>query len=409
MKVKVTIFHCGFIYTGGGERIVIEEVLELRKRGYEVSCFAPTFDPQLCYPDIIGGVGIKTLFPQLPAWFPYRFAIAMVLSCLLSPFLAWRFRETDVFLGANQPGAFLAWVMASLLRKPYLIYLNQPNRVLYPRDDERWLTVKDYFVLDKMIKIIRPLVATLDWWSIKGARRVLINGGFIAREICQVYQLPTFVDCPGGAHPKVAKALRSDRFSGSVSVVGRQISKPYVLLVSRHEFKKRFDWAIEALGWLVKKAPEAKLVIPGPANCITENLVELAKNLGLSEKVLFLGRITQKELEKLYTEAAVSVFPSPREDLGLVVLEAMARETPVVAWDDGGPTVTVVDGETGLLAKPYSVRDLAKKMGQLMSDEKLNRKMGVAAGKHIREAFSWKRHTDILERELGQIIKEGIQ
>ena len=116
-KPKIAIFHCGFIYTGGGERIVLEEISGLRKRGYEVDCFVPTYDSTLSYPDIIDDFGIKTFLPQLPKSIPLRFATQMVISCVVAPFLAFRFKKYDIFLGANQPGAYMAWVISNLLGK----------------------------------------------------------------------------------------------------------------------------------------------------------------------------------------------------------------------------------------------------------------------------------------------------
>ena len=55
-KLKIAVFHCGFVYSGGGERIVLEEVLGLRRLGHEVVCFAPTLDRELCFPDFIDQV-----------------------------------------------------------------------------------------------------------------------------------------------------------------------------------------------------------------------------------------------------------------------------------------------------------------------------------------------------------------
>lgn len=403
-KLKVTLFHCGFIYTGGGERIVIEEVLGLRKRGFMVECFAPTYDASLCYPDIIEEVGIKALLPQLPRWFPLRFAIQMVVSCLLAPLLFWRFRDSDIFLGANQPGAFLAWVMARILKKPYLVYLNQPNRVIYKRDDENWQTVRDYLILSKMVEWVRPLVAYFDRRSILGANKVLINGGFIAKEITSIYGLTDWRDCPGGAHPKPNRVLKNDRFSGEVKVKDVKINKPFILLTSRHECKKRFDWAIKAMKLVREEFPGVELVIPGPFTAATQGLLELTEKFSLSKNVVFLGTISQKDLSRLYSEAALSVFPAPKEDLGLVVLEAMAAGTPVVAWKAGGPTVTVVDGVTGFLAKPFEIVDLAEKMAAILKNQTKAMEMGKNAWGHIRENFSWDKHLAIIENEIEQTL-----
>ena len=82
------LVHCGFTYSGGGERLVIEEVLGLRRRGYEVECYAPTVDATRCYPDLIGEVRVKTFLPQLPRWFPFREAAQMAETSVLMPLYA---------------------------------------------------------------------------------------------------------------------------------------------------------------------------------------------------------------------------------------------------------------------------------------------------------------------------------
>lgn len=404
-KPKIAIFHCGFIYTGGGERIVMEEVLGLRKRGFEVACFAPTFDSALAYPDTINNIGVKTFLPQLPAWFPLRFAVSLVGTCLLAPILAFRFRDFDIFLGANQPGAFLAWVIAGILRKPYLVYLNQPNRVLYPRDEENWQNVSDYYFLNNVInRFFRPLVFILDKKSILGAKKILINGNFVAREIVKIYKPTKWCDCPAGAKPAPQEVLQNERWQGEIKVDGLKIKKPYLLLTSRHEPWKRFDWAIKTVKTVVQKFPQIKLVIPGASTSETPRLKKLASDLGLKDKIVFTGPINQKSLCELYSHACLFTFPSPKEDLGIVVEEAQAYGVPVVAWKAGGPTVTVRDGKTGLLAKPYELSDFSKKIIFLLAHKNLAGKMGEKARKHIESNFSWEKHLDILEKEIKKTL-----
>src|SRR5205807_7234812 len=179
---RIAVFHCGFTYSGGGERIVLEQVLGLRRRGFEVECYAPTVDARNCYPDLIGMVGPKTFLPQLPAWVPLRDAMQMAASSVLVPLYAWRFRSFDAIVGANQPGTWIAWCVARLLRKPYVVYLNQPNRLVYPRPIDRqtgWQTKPDYHLLSAVIERIRPFVAWADWHSIRGAGELLVNGRYI--------------------------------------------------------------------------------------------------------------------------------------------------------------------------------------------------------------------------------------
>lgn len=397
-KIKIAIFHCGFVYTGGGERIVIEEILGLRKCGYLVDCFVPIYDPRLSYPDIIRDLNIKTFLPQLPSFVPFRFGILMVLSCFLSPFLAYRFTKYDLILGANQPGAFIAWVVSKLFRKPYFVYLNQPNRILYPRDHENWQNIKDYYFLNKVInKLFRPLVSFLDRKSITEGKNLFINGSFVASEICRIYKPKSWIDCPAGAHISSRSILKVNRLVGKAKVNGFTIERPYLLLTSRHEPWKKFNWAIEAMKLVVADYPKIKLIIPGTETAITPRLRRLVKSLKISRNVIFLGTITQKDLWKLYEQAAIYVFPSPKEDLGIVVIEAQAYGLPVVAWNSGGPTITVEDGKTGYLAKPYSIPNFAQKINSILEDEKKRYEMGKNAWEHVRNNFSWKRHLDILE------------
>lgn len=397
---KIAIFHCGFIYFGGGERIVLEEISGLRKLGYLVDCYVPNYDSNLSYPDIIKSYNIKTFLPQLPRFIPFRFAIQMVAGCVLAPFLFSRYRGYDVFLGANQPGAYMAWVISRILRRPYFVYLSQPNRVLYPRDNENWQNVRDYYFLSRIINsIFRKHVAWLDKKSITGGRNLFINGSFIAKEIVKIYKPKKWMDCPGGAHSAPKAVLSGNRFEGSVKVNGHTPSKPYVLSTSRHEPWKRFDWAIEILQKVLEKYPYVKLVIPGVETTVTPKLQNLAQQLGIADRVIFTGPITQKALWRLYQNAAVYIFTSPREDLGIVVQEAQAAATPVVAWNAGGPTVTVVSGKTGFLIKPYDKDLMASKIVFLLKNVKIRNEMGQAAWEHIKKNFSWERHTTILDRE----------
>lgn len=394
---RIAIFHCGFIYTGGGERIVMEEIKGLRKRGFDIDCYVPNVDRNLSYPDVIDQFRIKTFLPQLANWMPYRLAIQMLGACLLAPVLAFKFRNYDGFLGANQPGAYLAWVIARILNKPYWVYLNQPNRVLYPRDHEDWQNVKDYYFLNWVInKLFKPVVAWLDKKSITGGQELLINGSFVAQEIVKVYQPKSWLDCPAGAWPVEEKAVRYDRFKGQVKVNGWQFRKPYILYTSRHEPWKKFNWAIKVFSQVVKKYPGVRLIIPGAETTVTPKLKALAKKLKVGQKVIFTGSITQKSLWRLYQHACVYLFTSPKEDLGIVVEEAQAAGVPVVAWNRGGPTVTVVDGQTGYLIKPYDLNKMTAKILYLLKQPQLRDKLGRQAWQHIKKNFSWEKHVKIL-------------
>jgi glycosyltransferase involved in cell wall biosynthesis/uncharacterized membrane protein YbhN (UPF0104 family) len=408
---RIAVFHCGFTYSGGGERIVIEEVLGLRRRGFAVECYAPTVDASRCYPDLIGEVRVRTFLPQLPRWFPFREAVQMAATSLLMPLYAWRFRGVDVIVGCNQPSAWIAWWAARLIDVPYVVYLNQPNRLVYPRSIDRetgWVANADYRLLAAIVLRATKFVAWADRRSVQEADQLLVNGDYIGDIIRGIYRRDA-IDCPAGCH--VAQSgfpLRQDaRFSGGLTINGYPVRRPYVLLTNRHYPQKRFDLAIRAMQEVRKRHPKVQLIVPGPPTSHTPVLNALAAELGLTDAILFLGAIAEDELQKLYEGAAVYVYPAPEEDFGMGVIESMAKGVPVVAWNQAGPTVTVGPG-TGHLAEPLEVGDYASGISSLLDDPKANQATGERAFEWARR-FDWERHLDTLEHCIIEVARSHEQ
>ncbi len=404
---RIAVFHCGFTYSGGGERIVIEEVLGLRRRGYEVECYAPTVDASRCYPDLIGAVRVRTFLPQLPRWVPFREAVQMAATSLLMPLYAWRFRGVDAIVGCNQPSAWIAWWAARLMDVPYVVYLNQPNRLVYPRSIDRqtgWVSNADYRLLAAVVLRASRFVAWADRRSVQEADQLLVNGDYIGDIIRKTYRRDA-IDCPAGCHVAASgfPLPVEQRFSGGFTINGYPIRRPYVLLTNRHYPQKRFDLAIRAIAEVRKRHPHVQLVIPGPSTSHTESLKSLVRELGLEDAVLFLSAVTEDELQDLYEGAAVYVYPAPEEDFGMGVIESMAKGVPVVAWNQAGPTVTVAP-KTGYLAEPLEVSDYAAGIAGLLDDRAENQATGERAFAWARR-FDWERHLDALERTVLEVAR----
>jgi uncharacterized protein (TIRG00374 family) len=408
---RIAVFHCGFTYSGGGERIVIEEVLGLRRRGFKVECYAPTVDASRCYPDLIGEVRVRTFLPQLPRWFPYREAIQMAAASLLMPLYAWRLRGIDAIVACNQPSAWIAWWAARLIDVPYVVYLNQPNRLVYPRSIDRetgWVANADYRLLAAIVMRATKFVAWADRRSVQEADQLLVNGDYIGDIIRGIYKRDA-VDCPAGCHVAASgfPLSRDLRFAGGLTINGYPIRRPYVLLTNRHYPQKRFDLAIRSMQEVRKVHPKVQLVIPGPATSHTAALQALTTELKLNDGVVFLGAITEEELNRLYEGAAVYVYPAPEEDFGMGVIESMAKGVPVVAWNQAGPTVTVGPG-TGHLAEPLDVSDYSKGISKLLADPSANQATGDRAFEWARR-FDWERHIDTLERTILDVARSHEQ
>jgi len=135
----------------------------------------------------------------------------------------------------------------------------------------------------------------------------------------------------------------------------------------------------------VRKRVRAKLVMvgDGPEKAGAE---QLARELGVQRDVLFLGN--QDCMEELLPMADVFLLPSASESFGLVALEAMSAEVPVVASEIGGLPEVIEHGRTGFLHPPGDVPGFVESALRLLGNERLRRSMGRRARSVARERFS---------------------
>lgn len=121
-----------------------------------------------------------------------------------------------------------------------------------------------------------------------------------------------------------------------------------------------------------------------------ENLKNLVKELDLLEKVIFVGY--QSQPEDFYSLMDILVVPSSREGFGLVAVEAMFYELPVIATKVGGLQEVVVDKETGFLVNPFSPEALAEKIQLLIDQPELRKIMGQKGKARALQYFTAERY-----------------
>ncbi len=158
------------------------------------------------------------------------------------------------------------------------------------------------------------------------------------------------------------------------------------------------DILIRSFAKLLPKYDNLKLVIIGEG---TEQnaLKELCKELRISEKVLFTGRIPFKEISNYYNMIDILVNISEYESFGVSVVEAMACGTPVVVTNVGGLKEVVKDDSVGLKVNVGDVDDTVKAIERLMTDKDLYDQIAINARKHVVEKYNW-------EDNLKQMIDE---
>lgn len=132
--------------------------------------------------------------------------------------------------------------------------------------------------------------------------------------------------------------------------------------------EKNFDLLFRALTLLGDRIPSWRLVIAGDGP-ERKRLEKLAIELGIADRVTLLGYVSRTRVLDLLEASDLFTFASVSETQGMVVLEAMARGTPVVAADAMGPGQMMRGGRGGWLAKANDAEDLAAKILTAVSDE----------------------------------------
>lgn len=137
--------------------------------------------------------------------------------------------------------------------------------------------------------------------------------------------------------------------------------------------------------WIAGGTPAGAGVKPGP---FEHHLRSLCQDLGINQRVRFLGAIAQQELPVYYSAADVCVIPSFYESFGLVAIEAMACGCPVVASRVGGLSYTVKHGITGLTVEPRDPERLAQGIMQVLGDETFRHTLSENASARVAEHFT---------------------
>jgi starch synthase len=179
---------------------------------------------------------------------------------------------------------------------------------------------------------------------------------------------------------------------------------PYVLFVGRITRQKGVTHLVDAIEYLPR---DAQIVLCAGAPDTPEIAAEMRQKVEAARQfnnhIVWIEKmVTKREAIQLYSHARVFCCPSVYEPFGIINLEAMACEAPVVASSTGGIKEVVVDNQTGYLI-PFDqdvtgfathpekfARDLAARLWQLLADPARCRQFGLAGRKRVEETFSWR-------------------
>lgn len=163
--------------------------------------------------------------------------------------------------------------------------------------------------------------------------------------------------------------------------------RPLLLFVGRVAHEKNIQFLLEMLSLVIQDHPEVLLVITGegPAEAM---LKKMARDNGLQSHVMFLGYLDRAVgLNAAYQAADIFVFASKSETQGLVLLEAMAQATPVVAIAELGTASILRQGQGALIAEDNEVH-FAEQVQTLLIDHQLRDRVGKQGKRYVEQVWS---------------------
>ncbi|HHY15506.1 MAG TPA: glycosyltransferase family 4 protein [Firmicutes bacterium] len=231
-------------------------------------------------------------------------------------------------------------------------------------------------------------ISDLEWWLTYEAYRVICCSRYMEDELRRIFQVPE-----DKLHV-IPNGVRMEEFSNVHADLNQwrnnwaRPEEDIVLYVGRHVFEKGIDLLLEAALEILPKRPCTKFIIAGKGP-MRDELMGRAWDMGLGEKVLFPGFIDDQTRNSLYRLASAAVFPSRYEPFGIVALEAMAGEAPVIVSDVGGFYETVEHGVNGLTFYAGNAHSLADSILRLLQDKALASALKKQALKDVSEDYNW--------------------
>ena len=185
------------------------------------------------------------------------------------------------------------------------------------------------------------------------------------------------------------------------------VARPMLLYVGRVAFEKNIHFLLKVVKQLSEVMPEVLFVITGegPAEA---SLHAAVSTLGIENNVQFIGYLNrEKELNACYKAADIFIFASKSETQGLVLLEAMAQGTPVVAIAELGTASILVEGEGAMIA-PEDEAAFMQKVRNLLANPVYCRYLGERAKSYAQNNWSAAKQADRMVQFYGELLNRPI-
>ncbi|KAF2205476.1 UDP-Glycosyltransferase/glycogen phosphorylase [Delitschia confertaspora ATCC 74209] len=419
---NIVFFHPD-LGIGGAERLVIDAAVGLQNRGHKVTIFTSYCDPRHCFDEARDGTldvrvrGNSIVPPTILGHFAILCAILRQLH-LIAQIAIFSSELRDL-----KPTSFFVDQLSAGI--PLLRLLQANARVIFYCHFPDKLLAKKGGLLKTLYR------GPFDWlesWSTSCSDTIVVNSKFTKSVFTEAFPGLKHRE-PGVIYPCVDIQEAREEKEDTKPLWGK---KKVLLSINRFEKKKDVALAIKAYAGLsAEERKNTRLVIAGGYDPrVAENvstyteLCSLADSLNLKHAtaktmitalnipdnidILFLHSVPNAFKSTLLSASRLLVYTPRNEHFGIVPLEAMLAGIPVLAANEGGPTETVISGQTGWLRDVRKVEEWTEVMRLALEDgagEERLKEMGKWGRERVVAEFSKEKMAERLESEIEEMPK----
>lgn len=362
------------IYFGGGHAVACNLAKQWSKMGHNVVMVYPT-DRKGEYPDDLEYRIVEAVDTARYAWgerslniFPMWKTVRKLVSQT----------PIDIVVG-NLDELALLYFVTKKNRQPILTMIaHHPYEV-------RW-------DLPAPVRLLIERRLYLLWYAYKHATKIFSVSNFTKN------WLITNLMIPAEKIEVVYDGIASKFFDIPRINTGAEIT---ITTWGRFDSSKGADILLNALPTVLENLPATRRIHVNIAGqepkhhfwhpSYSEECGRLVEDLGIGDKVSFLGWISDAQLRGLLSRTSLCVFPTRGEGFGLMIGEAMAAGIPTISTDVGPVPEIITDGETGLLAPPENPEALAEKILYAINNPSEMEAIAQAGRKRIKKNFTWEK------------------
>jgi len=240
----------------------------------------------------------------------------------------------------------------------------------------------------------------VEWWLCYESWRVIVNSRYMKNEVKNIFRLPEDklrMIHNGVDINKFIGCERDYRFRRNYAADNEKI----VFFVGRLVHEKGAHVLVDAVPKVIRYYSDSKFVIAGKGPQL-DYLKEKAAGMNIAEKLYFTGYISDEDLLRLYKCADVAVFPSLYEPFGIVALEGMLANVPVVVSDTGGLGEIVNHRIDGMKAYTGNANSLADSILEVLHNPDKAEEMKRCAFEKINRMYNW----DMISQQTLALYKE---